>query len=888
MSRDLRALFSSNDRGLAAAEVFTNREAQWRAVVAALTEHIQRVTAPGFDVEDMEAPRHNIVVFHGVGGIGKSTLSRRIEASLTDSAQRPAQWPQLSWPQGQLLPVRIDLARSAGTDFERIVLSLRLALANLGRPMPAFDLALRRYWEHNHPGEPLEEHLRRSATAFARFSNAVALPGQMQSALSDVAQALLLPGTVGTVVGQVTGTLVRALREHRHTVRALAGCERLADILEAEPDLETLSFTPHLLAWDLAQLPRNRTVVPVILLDTFEDIGDRTHRDLERLVQRIVWLMPNALFVITGRNRLQWADSSLEGQLDRVGPTAWPGLADTAPHRTGRQQALIGDLSPEDCEDYLARRLSRNGQPLIDASIRRTVAQRSHGLPLYLDLAVGRFLELRRRGRTPQAADFDHDFPALVSRTLSDLTPAERHVLRSATLLDAFSVPLASAAAGMDLEAATSRLVERPFILEDPSGRWPYHVHEAVRSAIRNAADGTDDHWSRRDWEHAASRALRALGEELDQGPHDRATLVNCLRQGLRLARDFDLDLDWLTEAAFAYVGDSVWEPLAPADPPASAPGRPQTAAESLVETLGALARRQHEHRRSTADRLARVVASGLLPDALHDLAVYYLAKAQRDLGQNEASRLGMEHVIAGGGRLAPSAKRGLAHLSRLSGDFPTTVDLARTLGWEGRHHRVLGEVWWAQGEMARAAASFEAARIEAERHAVTGEAATAQAMRAFALAFVHPGQADDALDLAEHLLRGVDLRATRTTSRIAALVRDAGQPGDVAERAELLRTDISNAGLTSMQATLQLALCFHHAVTNVQTDLESAITRLRTLTRDGHYAYYIDIAHFMASLPSPTEPASQTRWIDREANTRDRWRALVTARRDHLRQVLR
>ncbi|MDT0457303.1 hypothetical protein RM550_16410 [Streptomyces sp. DSM 41527] len=74
----------------------------------------------------------------------------------------------------------------------------RRDLRKLGRPLPAFDLVLRRYWEHNHPGESLEEHLRRGGLA-SRFGKA--LPQQMQSALGDVAQALLLPGTVGTAIG---------------------------------------------------------------------------------------------------------------------------------------------------------------------------------------------------------------------------------------------------------------------------------------------------------------------------------------------------------------------------------------------------------------------------------------------------------------------------------------------------------------------------------------------------------------------------------------------------------------------------------------------------------------------------------------------------------------
>ncbi|WP_324290407.1 hypothetical protein [Streptomyces sp. H27-H1] len=73
---------------------------------------------------------------------------------------------------------------------------------HLNRPLPAFDIALRRYWEHQHPGEPLEEYLHRGGLA-SEFGKA--LPQQMQSALGDVAQALLLPGTVGSAVGQLTG-----------------------------------------------------------------------------------------------------------------------------------------------------------------------------------------------------------------------------------------------------------------------------------------------------------------------------------------------------------------------------------------------------------------------------------------------------------------------------------------------------------------------------------------------------------------------------------------------------------------------------------------------------------------------------------------------------------
>ncbi|MFF7984777.1 ATP/GTP-binding protein [Streptomyces sp. NPDC007901] len=883
--RDLRTLFSSNDRSISASEAFTNRQAQWQAVTTHFAEHIRHVTRADFDVEDLEAPRRNILVFHGVGGIGKSTLSRKIEASLSSSEHRPVQWESPSHAQERILPVRIDLARAAGMDFERVVLTIRLAVAALGQPMLAFDLALRRYWEHNHPGEPIEEYLRRGGL-LSRFSAAAALPQQMQSALSDVAQALLLPGTVGSALGQGAGALVKALRERRQSVRALADCSRLADLLEAEPDLEALSFYPHLLARDLAQLPGAKSALPVILLDTFEDTGDRTHRDFERLLQRIVWLMPNAFFVVTGRNRLQWAESSLEGQLDWTGPNAWPGLVSDTPHTgsgvSGRH-ILIGDFSPEDCEDYLSRRLSRNGHPLIDEPVRRIIAERSHGLPLYLDLSVMRYLELRRSGRQPQATDFDHDFPALIARTLRDLTAEERHVLRSVSLLSAFSVPLATQAAGMQHDAPALRLTERPFIRQSSSGVWPFHVHDLIRAAIRNPDDASDDRWSEQDWQRAAQRAFHALESQWRQDlRRNRAILVSCLQQGLLLARDFHLDLGWLADAAFQYVSDSIWEPLVlPAADTASS-GGVRTAADALVETLSAIARRQYEHRERTVSRLSAILASGLLPDGLVELAAYYQAKAQRDLGLTDDSRHGMQRVASAGGRLASAARRGLAHLSRVSGDFPAALEAAGSLGWAGRRHRVLGDVWWVQGDMERAAAAYLAGRSDAEEHGVVGETAVAQAHLAFAVSFVDPLRADDELDLADRLLSPLSLRSNEMTARIAALVRDAGFVEDLPDRAAVQLAEIGVSGISYAAAKLQLALCFHHAVLDAQDHLAAGIARLSELTQNGYYAYYVEIAHFMGDLPlSPN--TLRARWIDGERQTRERWRNMVLGRRDHV-----
>ncbi|KJK56407.1 hypothetical protein [Saccharothrix sp. ST-888] len=183
-----------------------------------------------------------------------------------------------------------------------------------------------------------------------------------------------------------------------------------------------------------------------------------------------------------------------------------------------------------------------------------------------------------------------------------------------------------------------------------------------------------------------------------------------------------------------------------------------------------------------------------------------------------------MRQVAAVTPRLAPAARRGLAHLARIAGDFPTALAVAQQVGWEGRHHRILGDLWWVQGDMDQAAAAHRTAREEAEQHAVAGERATCQAQLALVACFTAPQTGDNELALAERFLVSLNLRATTITTRIAALARDAGTT-DVEQRAELLRADITTAGLAATAApALELVLAFHHAVQANEDLLEAAI----------------------------------------------------------------
>ncbi|WP_405553714.1 ATP/GTP-binding protein [Streptomyces sp. NBC_01171] len=871
---DLRALFRSNDRELKAVDFFADRQGEWASVAESLVRHTERVRAPGFDVQDLEAPRRNVLVFYGVGGIGKSTLSRGVADRLADGISGREDWPPLHPSVGRVLPIRIDLSRETGADVESLMLALRLAVADLGHAMPAFDIAFQRYWQTVHPGEPLEEYLRHR-TWFSRLPGSNVLPQQMQSVLSDAAQAVTLPGTAGALVGVGLRALVGALRDRRHRVRTLAGCRRLADLLEAEPNQDTLSYFAHLLAWDLEQLPEKHRVTPVVMLDTFEEAGHRGHRDLEKLLQRVVWLMPNALFVVTGRNRLQWADATLEGQLDWAGPEYWPQLVGGALEEP--RQHTVGYLSAEDCEIYLCERLTIGGEPLLDDRARRFITRNSYGLPLYLDLAVMRFLDLyRRSGRAPDVHEFNLDFPALVARTFRDLAPETRRVLRSVSLLDSFSISLATTAAGLDHDAPAMDLAERPFVDADPAAPWPFRLHDLIRGTVREADSTSEDRWSEADWQRAALRAFQALGLESDR---DRTRLVASLRQGLRLANDYRLDLGWLEDAAFRYVEDFIWEPLGTAGTDMSDLASITTPAHALSVTLTAVAGRQRRHRSLTAETLRRVLASGHLPETLRELPQYFLAECDRDLGNFQASLSGMQQVIDIGGRLAATAARGQAHLARRVGCFPQVRDAVATLGTEGRRDRVLGDLWWSQGSVALACASYAASRDEALSTGQSGEAALSQACLSFASAFQDRPRAAEQIARAKDLLGHASIRWAEIQVEIAVLVRDAGMATDLPERAEQVAVLAREAGLTSSVAYVHLAACFHAAVLDSPALLEAARDRLATSVRGEEFAYLMELTYLMRGDQRPSElPAAQ--WLDGVQQTQARWAALVADRR--------
>lgn len=691
----LRAAFAlTHDSPVAAQQVFTDRVTEieaFDASVQALGDLLDPTEVWVSPVIDRGMPRKNVLVYYGVGGIGKTTLSEELERRFTES--------QDVEKDRERAVVRFDFAEPDAFDMESYVLRLRAGLGHLARNWHAFDVAFSVYWERAHPGEPLDDFVSRDS-ALRRVARTIGLSEQIASTLTD-AFGSALPG-VARAAHVLGGLLYTQARQAIVGHRILKDCELLGDLLEADPDIETLSYFPYLLAWDLDRLPLPRPRA-LVLWDTFEEVTSRNTRDMERWLQRSAFLMPNVLFVVTGRNRLDWADLKQATELDFVGTHRWPFLRAGHNGREPRQH-LVGYLSATDADTYLVSALTQDGHPAISPGIRERIIAASGGLPLYLDLAVTMYLDLLARGETPVDEKFGQPLPEVCGKILRDLEKDERDLLRAAALLDAFDLEMLRAACPHVPDAALSRFRDRPFLELNTDRRWPYSLHTILRDAIREADNDLRDSWSPRERAEAATRIGSYLQRFATSAAEtgDRSSQVAAVRQAIELCRLTGQFFDWLPVAAQNLLACGGWGLLP--DLPADGGGPVGALALGLQ---GARERRSGQLANSIALMDAALSHPGL-PPRLHRFLLLHRAHALRVAGRYAAAALDYQQLGQAPGDFSQDAGYWLADYSFLQGRFGDALSALDQLTEAPAELR--GEMLRLEGHVYRVNALFDRA----------------------------------------------------------------------------------------------------------------------------------------------------------------------------------
>lgn len=128
--------------GGSASFAFADRVTQSRAMADSLRAHAERVWAGDINPNS----NRNVLVFHGMGGQGKTELSQRLEQWVTGRLTDHPEWgppPTLASPP---LTVRWDLHNTrANLDLPGLLIALRLGISAGSQRWRVFDLAFAAY-----------------------------------------------------------------------------------------------------------------------------------------------------------------------------------------------------------------------------------------------------------------------------------------------------------------------------------------------------------------------------------------------------------------------------------------------------------------------------------------------------------------------------------------------------------------------------------------------------------------------------------------------------------------------------------------------------------------------------------------------------------------------
>ncbi|HYG56845.1 MAG TPA: hypothetical protein VD902_02065 [Symbiobacteriaceae bacterium] len=334
-------------------------------------------------------PPHRVLVYYGIGGIGKTTL--RKELALRFAAEHPeGLWCTLDFVMPSLRGPEAALA-SLVSGFIHDEEGNRRKNAP---SFPAFELAYVTYLQKVEPHKSIREY--RNVPLFDENS----ILFQTASTIWDLASTSIS-------VLKLLNRVRQALRDHLTRQQD----EELQELPFYEPK-EILQQLPYFFAADLRRWIESQKGQPrpvVICLDTYEALWEKrtpgTQFSIDEWVRELVANLPEALWLICGREKLRWNERDPE----------WAEVLD---------QHLIGRMSNTDVVGFL------NACGVTDPKVQERVIKASEGVPLYLDLAVDTYNEIKRE-RQPRPEDFTPVRAEVMDRLLRYLNDAETVTLRT-------------------------------------------------------------------------------------------------------------------------------------------------------------------------------------------------------------------------------------------------------------------------------------------------------------------------------------------------------------------------------------------------------------------------------------------------------------------------
>ncbi|MFC0524901.1 tetratricopeptide repeat protein [Pontibacillus salicampi] len=386
-----------------------------------------------------------VLVYYGIGGIGKSRLLKELK-----------QQSQQYYPNS--MNAFLDFKEVSHHSLSRSLIHLREQLKTSHRvTFPTFDLAYAVYWKKLHPEMSLK-----SQSKELPFIEEGSFVGDLINQLENIPLAHWLPKTL---------KLIHGLSKYKESINWWFGrgkqvLEQLEEMLPGEIE-ERLSLY---WALDLKDYLQQKPKPAVLFIDTYEALLDNTNQqghflDKDEWIRQLVLQLPEVLWVICGRDKIQW------GRLDEE----WEEYI---------EQHLIGELSKVDSEQFL---LSCG---IEDPAIRNTIMDTSKGLPYYLDVLIDTFFVLKAT-HTPTKNELTATRAQMTQRLLQYLSKSEQETLKLLALprfwdLDLFQSLVNTFNTGYPITSYTE-LFRFSFISERENQAWSMHtiMRESLRKSLQ-------------------------------------------------------------------------------------------------------------------------------------------------------------------------------------------------------------------------------------------------------------------------------------------------------------------------------------------------------------------------------------------------------------------
>jgi hypothetical protein len=379
---------SEREQRPSALEVFTDRE----ELIAAFERNLAH----------KQPEEHRVLVFHGDGGIGKTTLLQKLE-----------QLHRQRCPQA--LMGRLDLAGADTTPPDLLLYRLRRLFPTI--PFPSFSLALAEYGRRFHPEQVYGSDRKELLQGAGPYADVLAGGLEVLGQLSGVGLAVSTMKAAARAQRQLSDWVKRRAEPWLQRSQSYTEEQLLAQLpLQWAKDFRQALSCQLDQGWDDAITYSGPP--PLIAFDTYETLwhsgmgrSGRRREPRERWLVDLVSELPEVLWVIGGRDRLSWEEGYDQG---------W---SEACEQHLGRQ------LSEEDARSFLAKRGIK--EPAIVEKILRQAA----GVPFYLELETQLYDKTPAAERTPEL--FGGSQQEQIDRLLTHLDASERATLK---LLAAFGI----------------------------------------------------------------------------------------------------------------------------------------------------------------------------------------------------------------------------------------------------------------------------------------------------------------------------------------------------------------------------------------------------------------------------------------------------------------